>query len=186
MNSASGVARVALIFIAAVGIGYIGSRIVSDAKLPDEISTTQFPLDSLKVIRPGTDSTSPIARSSKPALIMVFDVNCQHCTAQIPGWKRVAEASAGDLEVIAVSLGTVPDLSTYPLFEGGAVTYAGVAPVRRLRETLGLSAVPFTALIDERNKVVATRQGVVSDLGLRTLVDRYARPDEESAQHSER
>jgi hypothetical protein len=117
--------------------------------------------DSVTTFASRMDSVAQRQFLGQRTIVLIFQESCIHCKAQVPAWRKLAQESSHSLQVVAVSIGAVSSLDTYPLFEGGEIRYMGMIRPQSIPDGVGFAAVPFTVAINSYGEVVRVAQGIV-------------------------
>jgi cytochrome c biogenesis protein CcmG/thiol:disulfide interchange protein DsbE len=99
-----------------------------------------------------------------PTVVNLWASWCTPCREELPVMQQLAEAGAGELEVVGViSKDGVPQAES--LADDAGVTFPGAFDGEgRLMAELGLNALPYTYFLDADGAVVHTETGPVDSL----------------------
>lgn len=116
----------------------------------------------------GVDGRATMVPPGGPAVILYVDDRCRFCAEEVAAWHAAAGlAPPPGLHVIRARRGGGADLNIVP------TSWASVVVVDEggtIADALGVSAVPFLAVLDAEGSVVEASLGVTSPERIQTLI----------------
>jgi peroxiredoxin len=108
----------------------------------------------------GTDSSLiTVAAAGKPQVAYYFTTTCPYCLESLEAWKRVAAHAGTGVELVALSLDSLP--ATLKYIAAHDLSFSvGFFPDIRTRALYRARGVPETLLLDRDGRVVFSHRGV--------------------------
>lgn len=104
-----------------------------------------------------------------PTILMVFDTSCPACYRNLPAWRELIDAGRGESLALAVGLdGDTSRARAYARRHLAGTLAVRPADRRGLLETLGISIVPFTAIVAPDGELEFVHHGTLDSAAVST------------------
>ena len=123
-------------------------------------------------VRPGRPGVSLQALRGRPVVLNFFASWCEPCSREMPGLQAVAERYRGRIQFVGVTFNDTRDNARRALDRAGVAYPAAFDARSTLVDDYGVRGLPTTFFIGSDGNLVERKDGEISEVQLRTIVDR--------------
>jgi cytochrome c biogenesis protein CcmG/thiol:disulfide interchange protein DsbE len=139
--------------------------------------TGPAPLFTLEDVRTGRPAVSIEALRGKPLVLNFFASWCNPCIREIPALQAMAERYKGRVNFVGITFNDRQKEARSVVERTGVQYPAAFDPSSDVAVDYAVRVMPTTFFIDAAGNLVERKDGEISELQLRTVVDRLFEPN---------